>query len=81
MKNIIHLKYKDESGLIHYIKPWANFVAYRDPVTEIHKLPANERITDWDGKFKIDHTNKNYSDYYLEFKSEEELTFWLLRWS
>ena len=81
MKNIIHLKYKDEGGLIHFIKPWANFVTYTDPVTEIHKLPSTQRIREWGGTFKMNHANKNYSDYYLEFKSEEQLTLWLLRWA
>ena len=82
MKNIIHLKYKDEGGLIHFIKPWANFVTYTDPGSEIHKLPSSERIKEWGGKFKTEqNSKKNYLDYYLEFKSEEQLTLWLLRWA
>lgn len=80
MTAIIKIKYEDESGLIRHIKPWHNFI--RDGARHAVRSPANEAIKEWGGRFTIDtESKKTYTDYQLEFESEEQLTFWLLKWS
>lgn len=80
MTVIIKLKYQDELGNIRYIKPWENFIM--DGARDAIRSPANEAIKAWGGQIRVDReSTKMYMDYQLEFATEEQLTFWLLKWA
>ena len=82
MNNVVKIKYKDDNGLIHFIKSWRNFTEQHQGTAEGALInPASERIKRWGGEVKVDEYNKNYLDYYIEFDTEEHLTMWLLRWA
>lgn len=58
--------YLRQLGDDNYIKAWRNFVY--DSVD-----PAVSRIEEWGGHL--------YNYHYIQFRSEEEMTLFLLRWS
>lgn len=80
MTAVIKIKYLDELGNIRHIKPWENFVM--DGARHAIRSPSNEAIKEWGGRIRVDReSTKMYMDYQLEFATEEQLTFWLLKWA